>query len=177
MSIRIRVAALSCIGVAIGAGVLGAGGCVRIQGGAVEVSWVVHSPEGQAINDCSCAKQPIGWVQLSLKGVDGSFPVEMPCPGRAECRFPCQRQTGSTLFDIDPGTSIGGSDPKYEISVTAISVDGVDLGMSVDGGQPSVQAPAPILRKVVAGQPTELEAFLLVAPCGHVNSAGVCTCP
>ena len=169
MSIRIRVAALSCV--------LAAAACVRIEGGAVEVSWVIQSPEGQAINDCACSAPAIGWVQLNLKGVDGVFPEAMPCPGPDDCKFACQRQTGSTRFDISPGTAIDGSTPQYEISITALGPNGEDLTMSVDGGQPTVKAPAPILRRVIAGQPTELEAFLLVAPCAQVNSAGVCTCP
>src|SRR6185503_17984914 len=105
MSIRIRVAALACVALP---SALGAAGCVRIEGGAVEVSWVVHSPEGQAINDCGCASPAIASVQLNLRAVDGSgqFPDPMPCPHGADCTFPCQRQTGSTLFDIAPGVSV-----------------------------------------------------------------------
>jgi hypothetical protein len=33
------------------------GSCVQINGGSVEVSWVVHS-NGRAITDCSCAVDP-----------------------------------------------------------------------------------------------------------------------
>jgi hypothetical protein len=173
MSIRIRVAALTAL--------LAAGGCVRIDGGAVEISWAVHSTQGQAITDCGCASPPIAFVQLDLLGVDGDFPVAMPCDGKAECRFPCQRQTGSTSFDIAPGTPIAGSQPQYQISVSAIGEDGTDLSSPVDAGEPPVQTQAPILHAVVRGQPTEVEAFLLVARCSDdcstANSSGVCTRP
>jgi hypothetical protein len=178
MSIRIRVAALSGL---LAVALAGMTGCVRIDGGAVEINWVVHSTEGQAITDCSCTAPAIAWVQLDLQGVDGTFPDDTPCAGKAECRFPCQRQTGSTPFDISPGTSVDGGQPLYAVSVTALGDDLSDLSTMVDGSTPAVQTPAPILRSVVQGQPTEVEVFLLVARCSDecsaANSAGVCTRP
>ena len=166
MSIRIRLAVLC--------GLL-ATGCVRIDGGAVEVSWVVRSTDGRAITDCSCANPPIAKVRIELTGRHGDIDGMEPCAGRAACEFPCQRQTGSTPFDIKPGHE--GSDgqlPQYQISLTALGADGGDLSGAV-------QSPAPILRTVVQGQPTEVEAFLLVAQCAvdcaGTNSSGVCTRP
>jgi hypothetical protein len=163
---KIRVAALSC---------LLATGCVRIDGGAVEISWVVRSSDGRAITDCTCSDPPIARVRLELVGVGGDIDGTTPCAGRSECDFPCQRQTGSTPFEIKQGTA--GSDgraPVYEISVTALGEDGSELSGSV-------QTPAPILRSVVKGQPTEVEAFLLVTTCAvdcaGMNSSGVCTRP
>jgi hypothetical protein len=164
MKLRLRVlvaAALTCA----------AAGCVRVDGGAVEVSWVVRSPQGQAITDCSCADPPISRVRLDVRGVGGTIDGTEPCANDARCEFPCQRQTGSTPFDIKetkPGE-------MYAISVTAIGVDGTEL--------PAVMTPAPILRSVVRGQATEVEAFLLVAQCGcgnvdgGVNTSSVCTRP
>jgi hypothetical protein len=146
-------------------------GCVRIDGGAVEVSWVVRSSDGRAITDCNCSDPPIAAVRLNLVGVGGGADFEgtMPCAGQAQCRFACQRQTGATPFDIketQPGE-------MYEISVIAVGADGADL--------PEVITPAPILRSVVRGQPTELEAFLLetqcAAECEGMNRSGVCTRP
>jgi hypothetical protein len=164
MSIRIRLAALCCL--------LATGGCVRIDGGAVEISWVVRSADGRAITDCGCSDPQIAKVRLDLRGIGGDIDGTTPCAGRAQCEFPCQRQTGSTPFDINQGSaSSDGTVPQYEISVTALGADGAEL--------PAVQTPAPILRTVVRGQPTEVEAFLLVAQCalGCVNSSGVCTRP
>jgi hypothetical protein len=165
MSIRIRLAVLC--------GLLAAG-CVRIDGGAVEISWVVRSYDGRAITDCGCSDPEIARVQLNLVGVGGDIDGTMPCAGRAECQFSCQRQTGSTPFEIPQGRA--GSDgiaPQYQISVSALGTDGSPLA--------GVQSPAPILRTVVRGQPTEVEAFLLVtqcaADCSGMNTAGVCTRP
>jgi hypothetical protein len=167
MSTRIRLAVLC---------VLAAAGCVRIDGGAVEVSWVVRSTDGRAITDCGCAYPEIAKVRIDLTGVGGDIAGTTPCDGRTECEFPCQRQTGSTPFDIRQGTP--GSDgqlPQYQISLTAIGTDGLEIPAGL------VQSPAPILRRVVQGQPTEVEAFLLVAQCAvscaGTNSSGVCTRP
>jgi len=150
------------------------GGCVRIDGGAVEVSWVVRSADGQAITDCSCASPAISSVRLDLVGVGPTIGGNRPCDGRAQCVFACQRQTGSTPFDI-PETPKG---EMYQISVTALGTDGAELSGS------DVMTPAPILRSVSRGQPTEVEAFLLVARCGcgetvdgGMNTSGVCTRP
>jgi hypothetical protein len=145
-------------------------GCVRVDGGAVEVSWVVRSSDGRAITDCSCSDPPIAAVRLELKLMPPQGDnADTPCENRAQCRFACQRQTGATPFDIketQPGE-------MYEISVIAVGADGMDL--------PEVLTPAPILRSVVRGQATELEAFLLetqcAAECEGMNRSGVCTRP
>src|SRR6266850_103355 len=83
------------------------GGCVQINGGAVEVSWVVHA-NGRAITDCSCAvaptadvgAPPIAGVRIEIVGQHGAIDGARPCAGRAQCQFACQRQTGATPFDI-----------------------------------------------------------------------------
>jgi hypothetical protein len=147
---------------------VGAGACVRIDGGAVEISWVVRSADGRAITDCGCTDPEISRVRLVLRGMGGAIDGATPCDGRAQCEFACQRQTGTTPFDIretQPGE-------MYEISVVALDSSGGEL--------PQVLTPAPILRTVTRGQPTEVEAFLLVAQCSEacgMNSSGVCTRP
>jgi hypothetical protein len=144
------------------------GSCVQIDGGAVEVSWVVHA-NGRAITDCSCADPEIASIRIEVVGRGGLIEGTTPCAGRAQCRFACQRQTGATPFDI-PETH---GDEMYAISVVAVGKDGADL--------PTIQAPAPILRTVVRGQPTEVEAFLLEAGCSMacegMNKSGVCERP
>jgi hypothetical protein len=164
MSRAIRFKALGCLlGVAIG----GLGGCVQIDGGAVEVSWVVHA-NGRAITDCTCSFPRIDRVRINLLGRGGNIEGTTPCDGRAQCEFSCQRQTGATPFDI-PETH---GDERYEVSVVAVGQDGNDL---------QIVTPAPILRSVTRGQPTEVEAFLLEAgchpDCEAMNKSGVCARP
>ena len=152
--------------------------CVKIDGGSVEISWVVIAPDGRGITDCSCANPAIAKVHLKLVlvdcgidgsgtdggGVDGGDGVDA-CAGQAQCDFPCQRQTGSTPFDIQP-TQNG---EMYSVSVEALGADGSPLAQ--------VTTPAPILRQVVFGQPTEVEAFALVASCSAACNGSVCASP
>jgi len=142
--------------------------CVEINGGAVEVSWVIRSRAGSAITDCGCASPSIATVRLRLERRGGVLDGDMPCANQAQCDFPCPRQTGSTAFNI-PETQ---GTEKYEVSVVAVGADGEPL--------PEVLTPAPILREVVRGQPTEVESMQLVANCAtecQMNSSGVCARP
>jgi hypothetical protein len=147
-----------------------AGSCVQINGGAIEVSWVVHA-NGRAITDCSCSFPKIAAVRIDVTGIHGAIDKLRPCEGRPECTFSCQRQTGATPFDI-PETH---GDEVYSISLVAVGESGTDLPAD------EVKAPAPILRTVVRGQPTETDAFLLEAGCAMecegMNKSGVCARP
>ena len=150
----------------------GAGGCVRIDGGAVELSWVLRTPEGRAISDCGCSDPQVATVRLHLILQDAAgvaVPGNTPCEGRAECQFPCQRHSGATSFDI-PETR---PDEMYLISVDTLGPDGMPLA--------GVQAPARVSRSVVRGQPTDMGALLLVTECANacsgVNGQGVCERP
>jgi hypothetical protein len=138
--------------------------CVSINGGAVEISWVVIAPDGRGITDCRCADPSIAKVRLVLTGVGGAIDGATPCAGKAQCDFPCQRQTGATAFDIPP-TAPGES---YEVSVVAVDASGNEVPQAM------IMTPAPILRQVVNGQPTELDAFTLVAPCAPSCNGSVC---
>jgi hypothetical protein len=147
--------------------------CVEINGGAVEISWVIRSESGSAITDCGCADPAIAKVRLVLvgNGVPGTpFHGSTPCAGQAQCDFPCSRQTGSTAFNIQETRG----DERYEVSVVAIGTDGSELPQEL------VKTPALILREVVRGQPTEVESMQLVADCAAeclMNSSGVCARP
>jgi hypothetical protein len=143
--------------------------CVRIDGGAVELSWVLRTSDGRAINDCGCSDPPVSSVRLRLVGQGGAIDRTTPCDGRAQCQFSCARQTGATPFDI-PETQPG---EMYLISVAALGADGAPL--------PGVRTPAPVLRGVIRGQPTDVGALLLVAECtgecSGMNGLGVCARP
>ena len=151
--------------------------CVKIDGGAVEISWVIRTNQGKAISDCGCADPAIATVRLVLQGVDPTtspptpIPGATPCAGQAQCDFPCARQTGATAFDIPELPAA----EKYEISVVPVGTDGTELSkMQVD-------RPASILREVLRGQPTEVGSMQLVAgcatACGGMNSSEVCARP
>jgi hypothetical protein len=141
--------------------------CVKINGGAVEISWVVISPSGGGITDCSCADPAIAKVRLVLVGVGGTVEGATPCAGQAQCDFPCQNQTGATQFDIPPT----GPGESYNVSVVAVDASGAEIPQT-EIMTPTT--PAPILRQVTNGQPTEVEAFTLVAPCAPACSGNVC---
>src|SRR5262245_42071146 len=130
--------------------------CVEINGGAVDISWVIRSREGSAITDWGCASHSVANVRpiLGGRGVPGS-PINgaTPCAGQAQCDFACSRQTGSTAFNIQETSGA----ERYEVSVVALGTDGSELS--------TVMTPAPILREVVRGQPTEVESMQLVADC------------
>ena len=138
--------------------------CVSINGGAVEISWIVVARDGRGITNCGCADPAIANVRLVLKGVGGTIDGATPCAGKAQCDFACQRQTGATAFDIPPT----GPGESYEVSVVAVD----DAGNTVP--QSAIMTPAPILRQVVGGQPTEVEAFALVAPCAPSCDGSLC---
>jgi hypothetical protein len=132
---------------------LAADSCVSIDGGAVEASWLVVGVDGHAITRCDCADPRIDSVRLKLVGVSGGVNGTEPCRDRGSCRFSCERRTGATPFDIPPG--------EYLMSLVAVDAAGQDL----DAGERRVLAPAPVLRDVVHGQPTQLDALALVAGC------------
>jgi hypothetical protein len=158
MRLRVSLGALLLVAASIPA-------CVPISGGAVEISWlVVSSGTGGIITDCGCADPAIAKVRLVLLGVGGTIEGATPCAGKAQCDFSCQNQTGATPFDIPPT----GADEWYQVSVVAVDSNGAEIP------QNQIMTPAPILRQVVKGQPTEVEAFTLVAPCALSCNGNVC---
>lgn len=157
---RIPLAALAIVASLIPA-------CVKINGGAVEISWVVISPSGGGITDCSCADPAIAKVRLVLQGKGGTIEGATPCAGQAQCDFPCQNQTGATQFDIPPT----GPGESYAASVVAVGTDGVEIPQT-EIMTPST--PDRVLLQVSNGQPTEVDAFTLVAPCSLACSGNVC---
>lgn len=143
--------------------------CVQIDGGAVEASWVVRSDDGRAITECRCSNPQIANLRFRLTGVSEAVKGTDPCKGRAACTFSCQRHSGTTPFDIPPGS--------YLISLVPLDAAGQDLGMAT-AERRAVGTPAPVLRDVVTGQPTQLDALAVVAGCAptcSVNTNRVCS--
>jgi len=173
------------------AGALGA--CVSVDGGAFEAVWVLFDDQGRAINDCNCSDPPIASVAFQIVGTgrNGSTAGATPCAGRSACVFGCQRQTGATPFDIPPG--------EYAFTLVALDRSGTPLGgqgCGTDGGAFSpdlvsggdagtearcVDSPAQILRQVVRGQATDVNALPLMThcsgACSGVSGSGMCAHP
>lgn len=127
--------------------------CEPVHGAAVEVSWVVHTPGGYSIDDCSCAEPAISDIRLLLTPQGG---VESP----RTYTFACKRQRGSTPFEVPEGA--------YELGIQALDASGQPAGAAV--------TPPPFLRKLVWGQPASMDAQLIKAPCAArcANKNGTC---
>jgi hypothetical protein len=144
-------------------------GCVSIDGGAVEASWVVETyGDGRGIADCGCACPPIAKVRLQLTPLSGDSD---PCAGRETCRFSCNQQSGATRFEIPPGS--------YAMQLVPVGADGNDISPGnplTCGSQSGVD---PQVWDVVKGQVTQLNAVLMLATCaadcGGSDTRPVCT--
>jgi len=144
-------------------------GCVPIDGGAVEASWVVATyGDGRGIADCNCACPPIAKIRIQLVPLSGGSD---PCAGRDTCQFSCNLQSGATRFDIPAGS--------YAVSLVPVGQDGNDIPHGdplTCGAQSGVD---PVVRDVVKGRVTQLDAMLIQATCapacGGSDSTRVCT--
>jgi len=144
-------------------------GCVSIDGGAVEASWMVETyGDGRGIADCGCACPPIAKIRLKLEPTSGDSD---PCAGRTTCEFWCNLKSGATRFDIPPGS--------YAISLVPVGEDGNEIA----NGDPQTcgahSGVDPRVRDVVRGRVTELNATLIsatcAADCGGSDTNRVCT--
>ena len=146
-------------------------GCVSIDGGAVEASWVVVTHDGRGIANCGCTCPPMPKVRLQLIPVAGGSD---PCAGRDSCQFSCGQKSGATRFDIPPGS--------YAVSLVPVGQDGQDIVNDPSGAAGMCSAfsgVAPVVRDVIKGRVTQLDAVEMVADCaadcGGLNSSKVCT--
>lgn len=121
------------------------GGCIEIEGGAVEARWVLRTPSGNAVT-CQDERARIDWVRFVLsprpEGAD-------PCFDDERCAFSCERGVGTTPFFIPEG--------EYAISLQPLDVDQNPLSE-----QDGVSVPAPLIRQVRTGQSTSLFVNLIV---------------
>ena len=133
-----------------------ASGCVQIDGGAIEASWVLRTFDGRAITGCACASPQIARVRFTAVAIDATGQAQADiCAGRAGCEFSCASQRGATPFFVPAG--------RYAIAVAALTAEGHIPAQGEASGE--VRVPAPILRDVVYGQPTQLEAIAIEADC------------
>lgn len=143
-------------------------GCVSIDGGAVEASWVVVTHDGRTIANCACTCPPVAKIRLRLLPTAGG---DDPCAGRASCQFGCDLQSGATRFDIPPG--------RYAISLVPVGADGNDITNGEAGTCSAGPGADPMVRDVVKGRVTGLDATMVLADCaaecGGSDSNKVCT--
>jgi hypothetical protein len=135
------------------------GGCVQVDGGAIEASWVLRTFDGRAISDCGCASPEIARVRFVARPVGADEAQgEDVCAGRTGCEFSCRSQRGATPFFVPAG--------RYAVSFAALDAQGTPL----PAGTPEaagVRVPAPILREVVHGRPTQLDAVAIETGCAQ----------
>ena len=141
--------------VLIAASALVASSCIDVDGGAVEASWVLRTDQGFAISGCGCSDPKIDRVRFEVVAIDaaGAAGADV-CAGRGDCVFACTRGTGATDFAIPPG--------RYGVAIVPLDADGQDLRMP-GPGEKSVRTPERILRDVVAGQVTQIDALAIIA--------------
>ncbi|HEX7597791.1 MAG TPA: hypothetical protein VF518_06225 [Polyangia bacterium] len=143
-------------------------GCVPIDGGAVEASWVVTTHDGRGIANCGCTCPPIAKIRLQLMPTSGGSD---PCAGRTACEFSCNLQSGATRFDIPPGS--------YAIALVPVGADGNDITNGEVGTCSAGSPVAPRVREVIKGRVTQLDAILMesdcAADCGGSDNHKVCT--
>jgi hypothetical protein len=148
-------------------------GCVSIDGGAVEVSWKVMTPDGRGIANCACTCPPMPQIRLQLLPVAGGSD---PCAGRTACQFSCGQESAATKFDIPPGS--------YAVSLVPVGADGNDITTGAAGnvapGTCSARAGIdPVVREVVKGRVTQVDAMTVLvdcaADCGGWDNNRVCT--
>jgi hypothetical protein len=143
-------------------------GCVPIDGGAVEVSWIVATHDGRGIASCGCTCPPVAKIRLQMVPKSGGSD---PCAGRDSCQFSCDQRSGATRFDIPPGT--------YDVLLVPVGADGLDIAPGaplVCGAESSI---APVERDVIKGRVTEIDSIIVLADCaadcGGWDNTKVCT--
>ncbi|MBT8491984.1 MAG: hypothetical protein KJO07_02895 [Deltaproteobacteria bacterium] len=138
------------------AGILGCFSCVDVNGGAVELSWSLRTPDGDP-NDCTGAD--IDRVRLCWAPADDGQTVRV-CEGSRT--FDCQDERGFSRFEIDEGE-------------TAFWIEPLCARTQVVPDPATYEVPPPLVRVVSPGQVVILNALLIVASDEDCND-GFCTC-
>jgi len=135
--------------------VLGFTGCVDVDGGAVELSWSLRTPEGEPNN---CVESRIERVRLCWAPTSGD-PARV-CEGSRT--FQCTDARGFSRFEIDAGE-------------TAFWIEPLCADSLIVPDPATYEVPPPLLRSVSQGQVVTLNALLIVATDAECRT-GFCTC-
>jgi hypothetical protein len=122
------------------------GGCVGIDGGAVEARWVLRNARGIAV---SCTDNSARISTIAFQLTPSEPDASDPCAEDPRCRFACVRGVGTTPFIVPAGS--------YRVSLIPLDDEGQDLDPSM-----GVITPAPITRQVRLGELTNLNVNLII---------------
>lgn len=141
----------------IGAAVLAAAGltssgCTKIEGGAVEVAWVLRRSNNTAA-DCDDSRLPSEYHidRIRLRVVPEDDPGMDLCASvnpLSTCEFNCEDGVGASAFDIPDGV--------YYFDLVPITADGSVIPSSV------VAVPAPLRRTIREGDISDLGIWQVV---------------
>ena len=129
--------------------------CVDVDGGAVELSWSLRTPDGNA-NSCEAADIE----QVRICWAEAEQDVSL-CPNfRA---FDCREERGFSRFEILPGE-------------TSFVVEPLCAGGTAPDPL-TFEVPSPLLRQVDSGRVVTLGALLIIATDNQRGCrTGFCTC-
>ena len=128
--------------------------CVEVNGGAIEVDWlVVSQSDGTVLRGCTCAPpstQAIADLTLVLtpRAPDVTTPPSYS--------FPCARGRGTTTFSIP--------DAEYDVTLRPIDPAGIDLAAQVPPR--AFSSPPVLVRRIVTGQVASLDVWTVRLDCG-----------
>jgi hypothetical protein len=138
------------------ANLVGSTACVEIDGGAVELSWLVRDFDGEPNN---CRTPGIDQIVVNWQALDSEM---QPTEFRDVHPFSCSARRGVTGFDIPEGlTSL------HIVPVCA------NTGQAAEG---PYEVPPPIVRHVGLGEVVTLNQLLVVASDEECEGE-TCTCP
>lgn len=145
-------------------------GCLQIDGGAVEVGWVLRDTHQERVTCDAPTLRAAGVridrirVQVRLLAADGTSGDDLCASGAIRgCEFRCDDGGGATPFSIpvpdpDPGDGISVQSREYLFSLLPLSQDGTPIGPEL------VAVPPPVRRVVRRGDLTDLGIWELVVP-------------
>ena len=121
--------------------------CVNIDGGAVELAWVVRSQSG---NPLGCSKSvKLDTAQVELHVNPYGEPVAGFCTNATAYRWACIEDQGGTPFEIAAGL--------YEFQIAVCCQNGLVADVAV---------PPKALRQIGEGEVTSLNAWLVEVTTG-----------
>lgn len=111
-------------------------GCVDVNGGAVELGWIIRRSDGEGL---SCSQAGIAAVRLEAVSQSSDRSIYQS--------WACAAKRGTTLFDIPEG--------RYALSITPTCA----------GKEPAfAQVPPPVVRDIVMGEVAQLNVLLISVP-------------